>query len=241
MRICSPVVLSSSKITIILSELIDRPSSWYQLQKPVAWLLRFKRYLHTRLGRIQMPLCCGPLKEEEISCAPEEIIKLVQKDSGLDFIDKQMPHRTTKLSPIVYKGVVRVGGRLDNAPLECRAEASSHFASRPSCPETYCAPLLHPGRPCRNKSNPCCHPSTVLKRIVSECIPCCRRNQHPSKQIVAPLLAARVTPGVPPFSSVGIDYFGPLKVKWRRGTAKRYGCIFTCLVMRAIHIEISHD
>ena len=58
---------------------------------------------------------------------------------------------------------------------------------------------------------------------------------------MAPLPAARVTPGMPPFSSVGIDYFGPLKVKWRRGTAKPYGCIFTCLAIRAIHIEISQD
>ena len=65
-----------------------------------------------------MPLCCGPLKVEEISRASEEIIKLVQRDSGLDFIDKQMPNRTAKLSPIVDKGVVRVGGRLDNASLD---------------------------------------------------------------------------------------------------------------------------
>ena len=46
-RICSPVVFSNSKIPIIFSKLIDRPSSWYQLQKTVAWLLRFKKYLHT--------------------------------------------------------------------------------------------------------------------------------------------------------------------------------------------------
>ena len=61
-RICSAVVLSNSKIPIILSELIDRPTSWYQLQKTVAWLLRFKRYLHTRFGRSKMPLCSGLLK-----------------------------------------------------------------------------------------------------------------------------------------------------------------------------------
>lgn len=55
------------------------------------------------------------------------------------------------------------------------------------------------------------------------------------------LPAAQVTPGEPPFSSVGVDYFGPLKVKYKRGTEKRYGCVFTCLAIRAIHIEISHD
>lgn len=40
---------------------------------------------------------------------------------------------------------------------------------------------------------------------------------------------------------MGIDYFGPLKVKYKRGTVKRYGCVFTCLAIRAIHIEIAHD
>jgi hypothetical protein len=58
---------------------------------------------------------------------------------------------------------------------------------------------------------------------------------------MAPLPEARVTPGEPPFSSVSIDYFGPLKVKYKRGTVKRYGCVFTCLAIRAIHIEIAHD
>ena len=83
-------------------------------------------------------------------------------------------------------------------------------------------------------------PSRV-KRVVSGWIPCRHRNQSPGTQIMAPLPAARVTPELPPFKSVGIDYFGSLKVKWGRGTAKHYGCIFTCPAISAIHIEISHD
>ena len=43
------------------------------------------------------------------------------------------------------------------------------------------------------------------------------------------------------FSSVGIDFFGPLNAKQGRLTVKRYGCVFTCLTMRAIHIEIAHS
>ena len=51
----------------------------------------------------------------------------------------------------------------------------------------------------------------------------------------------RVTPAQPAFSSVGIDHFGPIFVKVKRTTVKRYGCVFTCLTMRAVHIEIAHD
>ena len=67
-------------------------------------------------------------------------------------------------------------------------------------------------------------PSTV-KNIINECIPCHHRNQPPGRQIMAPLSQARVTTGELPFSSVGVDYFGPLKVKYKRATVKRYGTI----------------
>jgi len=54
---------------------------------------------------------------------------------------------------------------------------------------------------------------------------------------MADLPSERVTPDNPLFSYVGVDCFGPFVVKRRRSQLKRYGCLFTCLTMRTIHIE----
>ena len=44
-----------------------------------------------------------------------------------------------------------------------------------------------------------------------------------------------------PFKSTGIDYFGPLYIKTRQGQQKVWICLFTCLVTRAIHLEVTTD
>lgn len=58
---------------------------------------------------------------------------------------------------------------------------------------------------------------------------------------MAELPKDRVTPSEPPFTYVGIDCFGPMEVKQGWSHAKRYGCLFTCWVVCAVHIEILHS
>ena len=56
-----------------------------------------------------------------------------------------------------------------------------------------------------------------------------------------------MTMNAKPFSSTGIYYFGLIKVKAIKCTRKnpelnkRYGIIFVCLTMKALHLELADN
>ena len=65
-------------------------------------------------------------------------------------------------------------------------------------------------------------------RVLSECFLCRKLGAVRGEQLMANLPKERLTPENPPFTSVGMNYFGPLYVQQGRSHVKRYGCVFTC-------------
>ena len=60
-----------------------------------------------------------------------------------------------------------------------------------------------------------------------------------AQQKMANLPEDPTTPSKPPFTYTGVDCFGPFEVRRGRATVKRYSVLFTCLNIRAIHLEVA--
>ena len=54
--------------------------------------------------------------------------------------------------------------------------------------------------------------SSAVKRILSKCVSCRRRQAPVLEQKMADLPEDRLTPDQPPFTTVGVDCFGPFHV-----------------------------
>ena len=81
----------------------------------------------------------------------------------------------------------------------------------------------------------------MVRRVLNARFSCGKRNQLPMTQKMADLPHKRVASQEPPFTYVGVDGFGPFHIKRGRCLEKRYGVLFTCLTIRAVHVEIAHS
>ena len=81
--------------------------------------------------------------------------------------------------------------------------------------------------------------SPQIRQLLSKCVPCRRYHSRCMNQKMADLPQERTVASQTPFSTVGMDYFGPFLVKRGRASVKRYGVIFTCFTTRAVHLEVA--
>ncbi|XP_062702323.1 uncharacterized protein LOC115254316 [Aedes albopictus] len=85
------------------------------------------------------------------------------------------------------------------------------------------------------------HVRAAVLQVMKDCARCKIMKCRPAIPRMAPLPVQRLTPKLRPFSYIGIDYFGPVVVTVGRRAEKRWVCLFTCLVTRAIHMEVAHS
>ncbi|XP_028042636.1 uncharacterized protein LOC114252345, partial [Bombyx mandarina] len=81
----------------------------------------------------------------------------------------------------------------------------------------------------------------TVKHITSKCSFCRIRKSKPEVQRMGDLPSARMAHQQRPFTYCGVDLFGPMEVTVGRRREKRYGVLFTCLTVRAIHLELVNN
>jgi len=82
---------------------------------------------------------------------------------------------------------------------------------------------------------------STVRKVLKECRNCIRYEGGRYKMpLIPPFPKNRVSESAP-FTYTGIDYFGPLYIKSATGSEKVWVCLYTCLVIRAIHLELMLD
>ena len=231
----------------------SRFESWTGILRAVAWTIRFSQYMLVMAGRrLNLSLKIGMLSIEELQEAELQFLKLLQmhhfKDEYAALIDPSRRNGVKKVSPLyrlrpfLKDGLIYVQGRMPEGvegkhPI---AIPSKHWIAERLIIhhhklEGHCGvPHLQSSIRVRYwiiKGIP------LMKKLVNKCWACKRLLARNVEKQMAPVCDFQITAGWHPFSYVGVEFFGPFVIKAGRKLEKRYGCLFSCLQIRAIHIE----
>ena len=240
----------------ILHRILAHFSDWFRLRRFVALMCRAVKGLqHSLSKKVGSDPRTFSLSADDLRDAEMTIVRWVQArsfalemaslESGNGCLTKS--NRLAPLDPIIVNGIVRVGGRIGKAPV---SDDVKHPVLLPL--DSPVSSLLvkkfhedtgHGGREqvlSRLRQRYwIIHGNALTRRVLKSCVFCRRQFGAPLKQKMADLPLDRITPAEPPFTNTGVDYFGPILVKRGRCQVKRYGALFTCLVFRAVHIEMA--
>ena len=110
-----------------MDRLLSRYSSFFSLLKGASWLIRYKFFL-SKVRKTSLPQFNRSLAVEELTVAENNLIRYIQRhhfgflirrlDSGHILKTGEFPRYMLKLQPVLNDGILRVGGRLANAPVE---------------------------------------------------------------------------------------------------------------------------
>ncbi|XP_036347052.1 uncharacterized protein LOC118756395, partial [Rhagoletis pomonella] len=192
----------------------------------------------------------SPISSEDLKRAEILIISIVQQQNFADEVAALKEGKVIKKSSSIFSltpvmdgaGLIRLGGRVRCA----------YYGDPIILPKNHCVTYLivneYHLRYHHSNSETVVNelrqtywiPSlrVVVNKVRRACQLCRNRSVHAQAPRMSPLPDARLAAYCRPFSYVGVDYFGPMMVAVRRSREKRYGVLFTCLTIRAVHLEL---
>uniref|UniRef100_A0A8D9F1P1 Integrase catalytic domain-containing protein n=1 Tax=Cacopsylla melanoneura TaxID=428564 RepID=A0A8D9F1P1_9HEMI len=220
-------------------------SSLTKLLKTMVYVLRFTKKLPIR----------HEITSQDLNFAEFTIVKLVQKchfKNIFDCIENEIPCPSSvkKLCPFIDSdGLIRVGGRLQNSNL---SYSEKHPLLLPS--KIHVVKLIVEDM---HKSN--CHTGphlllcllrqkywilgarSFVRKITQSCNTCFRNSPKCIYPQMGSLPESRVLESRP-FFHTACDFLGPINITMQRKRGARpvkaYVCLFICLAVKAVHLEV---
>ncbi|KAG8238353.1 hypothetical protein J437_LFUL017246 [Ladona fulva] len=230
------VFLTSNKTyEIVTSDLFSRFSSYSDM---------LKNHLYHN----------NPVVPDEINYAERNVIKLIQREQYLEDIHcllKNRPVSSSKLAafnPFLDEhGILCVGGRLLNSKVPSDQKTpillpsrhyvtdliirethlrTNHFGIRGTLATLRQQFWLFDGK-------------NQVRNVIRQCVTCIRHRPVPLQAQMGNLPKSRVEASHA-FDHTGVDFFSPISIKEKKyrntKTLKAYGCVFICMVTKALWI-----
>lgn len=252
---------------LIVSPFVDstRFSDWNRMVRAVAYAIRYTKILKARVRKELVSW--SHLSRDELVYAQNVIYKQAQFEGFLEEMvilelnktldvknQRNIPKSSSLINCSPYlddSGVLRVRGRIDFGEIIPTITKRPIIMPRKNRITKLLVGCYHRIYHHRNHETVVNEVRqrfyipklrVVLKSIVTnDCQRCKNRRAKPEPPEEGNLPAGRMAIGFRPFTHTGIDYFGPILIVQGRSNVKRWGVLFTCLTVRAIHIEIAYS
>lgn len=234
-----------------------RFSKYSKLCRCVAWIMRFAR--NARERRDERNLC--ELSASEVDRASLVLIRMVQREAFPDELAELESGRQPKTTSAIFTikpyldagGTMRVHGRVDAADeryissdakrpiLLPRAHYFSTLLVRHYHESVMAHQLVDATIAAVRAKYWVPGLRALVQQVRRDCCACRVRTAMPGKHSQGQLPRDRMDAYARPFTNTGLDFFGPVFVTVGRRHEKRWVALFTCLTVRAVHLEIAAD
>ncbi|XP_075163374.1 uncharacterized protein LOC142236009 [Haematobia irritans] len=229
---------------------VQRFSRWERLKRSAAYVVRFLQNCRSSIKEK------GELTQSELMKAENLLYRQAQKEKYSAEISCLVTQNSISKgseifskSPYLDDGVLRVNSRIDNANIP---DDNKRPIILPK--ESYITNLIilyfhkkffHMNHETAvneiRQKYAIARLRTLYKAAVRNCQACKINRATPQPPEMAKLPRARLATFEAPFTFSGVDFFGPIWVVVNRHREKRYGCLITCLTIRAVRIEVAHS
>ncbi|XP_014356362.2 uncharacterized protein LOC106709163 [Papilio machaon] len=237
--------------------LIGRFSSLTRMLRVLSYC---RRWSHYRTSQGNQMTNTGSISVQEMNDTLLTLVGVVQAISFKEEIDSIKSRgcvlkRSTlhTLCPILdSKGTLRVGGRLERSELTYERKhpiilpaknhltwlviQDAHFKTLHGGPQLMLNYIRY--------TYFIINARVQVKKYYRNCVKCRRYSSANRSQLMGQIPDVRLKPSKP-FKSSGVDYAGPINVRFSPGRGskayKGYICLFVCMVTRAVHLEVVSD